>query len=450
MATIAELELQLHWLREAGKIKDEALRNLGKTEDLQSERWDLLRRVIEDAGKQYSAMRLDVVEESQRDQGTSLWLSCILTVFVILTPVTGLTGSLLNALNKSAQKKLAIANRQLLSAERVLKRPGTREIRAARTENVKLARDIRKTDEMVAEFAKSARKLEPEITNKLQDKLQDAADWIAETLNKHLFRQDPASKMVQTPNAPIVVVTQTMHEWVDSLVRAERDARYIIEYKVQDLFDIATSLTPQLEAKGSELIAKKRGFKYEEPLPKTNKDALHKLAELRTELAPIPDEEPVEAKKASLAHQKKELRELQLSIESMIWASTYDFTPKSKFIELGSATMKEFEGGNITQEVVATGPFGAHKVKTIGYRMLLPAPLPKGLWKRLIERYIDPDEKKSYKDAKSMPRLGTLKEPGSAPQKVFSPEVRLSYYFGKILYPKLNEENSEMVERFKR
>jgi len=425
MADVEELQRQLLELRAAGQIRDDALRYLGKTEDLQRERWALLRRVIEDAGKQYAAMRTDVVEEGQRDQGPPLWLSCILTVGVTLIPVSAMTGSFLLALTTSAQKLLTRdqrSKRALLEAvERFLERSGSgREYTTA--QRLFLANQIKRTDETVAKFAKN---LETELTNKLQD----GAGEIAKILGKQLYRQDPARKMVQT-DAPIVVVTQTMHEWVDSLVLAERAERHEREDQVQDLFDIATSPSPEEEAKATEAIAKMRGREYEKPLPKTNKAALDQLTKLRDQLVPAPVEKPVTVK-------IKELRPLQLIIESMIWATTYDFTPRFKPIR------PSFVEGDIgTRERAAT-------IAGLGGRVMGPAALPDGLWKRLIERYTDPDEGKSYKDVGSLNRLGTRTHPIYESPHKFSPEVRLSHYFSQILFPMLDKENSEMVDRFR-
>jgi hypothetical protein len=42
---------------------------------------------------------------------------------------------------------------------------------------------------------------------------------------------------------------------------------------------------------------------------------------------------------------------------------------------------------------------------------LYPAPLPEELWEKLIRRFFDPNEKKTYKDAGSMDWLGTLMVP---------------------------------------
>jgi hypothetical protein len=423
MADVEELQRQLQQLRAAGRIRDDALRYLGKTEDLQRERWDLLRRVIEDAGKQYAAMRHDVVEEGQRDQGAPLWLSCLLAVAVTFIPVTSMTSAFVFALTTSAQKQLTRAfHEEMRSASRALF-GGERDYAkmfSASDKWLHLPKEIKRTEEMVAKVARS---LEPEVANTLQDAARGALQY----LSKPPFKQESGRKMVQ-PNAPIVVVTQALHRWVDSLVRVERLARHELEEKIQDLFDIATSPSPGEEAKATEAIAKMRGREYEKPLPKTNKAALDQLTELRRGLAPVRDE-------ATGAVKIEDLRELQLMIESMIWATTYDFTPRAEYY------------------MDVTDPTRQTTLQQARYT-LGPAPLPEGLWKRLIERYIDRDAGKSYKDVGSLDRLGTVKLPSyeagnPTTGKKWSPEVRLSHYFSQILYRQINEENSEMVQRFR-
>ena len=69
-----------------------------------------------------------------------------------------------------------------------------------------------------------------------------------------------------------------------------------------------------------------------------------------------------------------------------------------------------------------------------------PAPLPGVLWKSLVERYIDPDEGKSYKDVGPLERLGTKAASAAGSRDKWSPEVRLSHYFSQVLYPQIKKE----------
>jgi hypothetical protein len=118
-------------------------------------------------------------------------------------------------------------------------------------------------------------------------------------------------------------------------------------------------------------------------------------------------------------------RNLQLMIEEAIWATTYDFRlrPSGDF----TGTTRRFNPG-------------------------LP-PLPPGLWERLVERYIDPDANKSYKEAGTKKRLGRNNPPKeelareeyltrhlSTPDKGgWPPRFRLAWHFSGVLYPQLQD-----------
>ena len=83
MADPTEIEL----LREATQLQTQCSDHLVDAEEMQRQRWVLLRRIIEDAGKQFTQMRLDAVEEGLNDEGAPLWFSVIVGVGLTLFPV---------------------------------------------------------------------------------------------------------------------------------------------------------------------------------------------------------------------------------------------------------------------------------------------------------------------------------------------------------------------------
>jgi hypothetical protein len=221
-------------------------------------------------------------------------------------------------------------------------------------------------------------------------------------------------------DAPMVVVTQAMHKWIDSFVQVEDSARRQKRQQIRDLFDIATATDPAKEAKAKDEDAFKREAEreprvpYRQSVPKaptTSKAAIEQLTSLRDHLLP-------DAAKARTVG-AKDLRDLQLLIESIIWCSTYDFTPVPV-------------RGNVMQPRVFA-PVSA------------PA-LTDALWKRLIARYIDPDTQTTYEKVGTIPRLGTLDNPSPA-KGMFDAETRLAHYFSQILAPAVMDGNHEILRR---
>src|SRR5262245_270907 len=117
MANPTEVEL----LREATQLQMQCSDYLNETQKMQSERWGLLRRVIEDAGKQYTQMRIDAVEERLTDEAVPLWFSVLLIVGLTVVPYHVVTTGLFTALTTSLQKAFRRSDRALLkSTEEVL------------------------------------------------------------------------------------------------------------------------------------------------------------------------------------------------------------------------------------------------------------------------------------------------------------------------------------------
>jgi hypothetical protein len=440
MAKPVPLKQQLQLLRQATKLRNETDDYLKSIEAKQALRWSLLRRIISQAVMQYTEMRIDAVEESLKDKSVPFWLSCIITVAVTLTPVSAVTSMFLGALTTTTQKLLTNSARASARAQKeslaFLEGYATK-LGMTPIHSERLAGDIKRTDEMIAKIGKI---LEPEVANTLQD----IAHNLDDALYKHLFQQDSSARRMTQTNAPVVTVMSSLNDWIDVQIRVENRSREILRERMRDLFDIATSPEPAKEARTKEAEARKQDRLIGE-LPKTSKGAIDQLTELRDQNIPASIE-------IAIAPDVKELMDLQLRIESMIWATTYDFTPTMKRVPFVA-----YDGAGPDDPVP-------------GSYYLSPAPLPgpqppdpKNLWKKLIERYHDPDEKKSYKDAGNLPRLGTKEHPiydeeltkefqekyKTLGKGGWSPAVRLSHYFSQVLYLQLNKENKAIVQKFK-
>ncbi|MEX2642340.1 MAG: hypothetical protein WD270_02725 [Acetobacterales bacterium] len=433
MADPADLERQLQRFRDATRLKDEALRLLAEVQETQAQRWVQLRRVVDLAGDQYVSMRIDTVEESIRDQGAPLWLSCLLHAGAILLPLGAAAGVFVVGLTRSTQRMLTASDRATLEFTEELLALGHK-MPALTAAAVRIPQEIIRTELAVAKFA---RLFEPELAATLRT----AAHKVADVIGSQPFRQEAGKRRFDRTDAPLVAVKRSLHDWIDAQVRAETAAARMTREETGDLFEIATSPEPRKAAEEvAKQVAKRQAARARavplggtqqgtiqhipqpEPdkLPKTHKHATERLTKLRDRLndAALENDRVPEA---------SELHDLQLLVEAAIWASTYDFTPR---------TRRE----NLNRD--------DPKVRQYWVERTEPAPLPSALWKKLVERYPDPDEKKSFKDAGRLQRLGTVAEPAAASRDGWSPEVRLSHYFSRVLYPQIARENGEMVRRF--
>ncbi len=449
MADPTQLEKQFQQLRQATRLKNEAQDHLKTMEEKQALRWGVLRSVIQYAAHQYFTMRINEVEESLRDKSAPIWLPIILIAGVTLVPVSALTGSFLSALTTSTQKILTRADRVVMqSYEKVLEiELDSATVMTAAGEWLRLRDKIQRTEEMVAKFIKVR---EPEVIDTMQSVTKD----LTLALGDHLYKNDSTGKLVLQTDVPVVMVEKYLNDWIDTHVRAENKSREMLRDRMRDLFDIATSSEPAKEARAIEAEAQKKeaalkprnAFRQPlEELPKTSKGAMDQLTQLRDQLIPSPIE-------IATIPDAKDLGDLQLLIESMIWATTYDFSLKSTVIDTVPPDL-------MLGKPEAVDP---HLHTPRLFSTLLPAPLPPTLWKRLIERYQDPDERKSYKEVGNRLRLGTKDEPyfteeitkefqkkfGLPNRGGWSPEVRLSFYFSNILYHKFYKENIDILEKY--
>ncbi len=418
---------------QATNLRLEAIDYIDSADKRQRERWGILGQVIDRAVAQYVAMRIGAIEESLKDKSASLWLSCIITVAVTLVPVSAVTGVFLSALVESSRKRLVNADRMLATAATKLATSHPKvsvATVAAYQDGVILSTKYRQLEELSLKFR---RIWEPEISNTFQNIVQKQF----ETLFNPPFRQDAARMMART-NAPTVQVMGALYGWMNQQIKDENEATELLRDRMRYLSAIATSPKPEKEAKAREEEARKKEGIREfsgrprrpvQELPKTNEKAMEELTDLRNRLAPT----TIEMASSPLPD---DLADLQLMIEGMIWASTYDFSIVRKDRMVSDPLPAPLEGY-----------FDA-------------APLPKGLWPKLIERFIDFDEGKTYKGAGNLARLGSKKAPFFTPEtmksrdyrgpRTFTPETRLSLYFSNELYPKINEEHSLWVEKAKR
>jgi hypothetical protein len=407
--------LDVKGLRQASQLQMQCADFLAVAEAQHARRWETLRRVIEDAGKQYAAMRIDAIEERLQEEGAPLWFSVALTLFVTLVPLSAITGKFLGGLAGATEQLLTRGSRESLAiAEVIFERElDVDRLRAAGELANRLSERIKTMEERAVKFAEL---YEPEVHHGLVV----MAHTLGEAAHKHFYEQHADTmSAANTTDAPWVSVTQMAHRWVTSMVRVEDAARARIRGNARDLFDVATADDPAKEAQAKESAATHKEAIREQlapkrrptvKLPRKRSVALQNLALLRDSLEP-PDTTDLREPDPA------DLRSLQLMIESIIWASTYDFTPRKPDSKLEN-------------------PY--------------PAPLPKALWDRLIERYVDPDANKTYKEVGPTKRLGTVAKPG--PKQAlgdFDPKVRLSHYLSQILLPTIKDENNTVTQRFK-
>ena len=420
-------------LRTATILMAEANTALRVVEAAQNQRWSRLHRVVEDAGDQYFDMRIGTVEESLRDKGAPSWLSVLIDVGITFIPITALTTRFVNALTRSASKLLTRSTRlKLRSAELQFERELDLDTRWGPLGAVnQLGDKIRKHEEAAIKFAKN---WDPELSNMFQN----YANELGDAAGNWPFKQGDATPRTPKDGArpgdsPVVLVKSRLHDWIENHVRLESLARTLQEERHTALFAIATAAAPKKEAEARYVVAKAAESRREprmpfqrpiERFPETSALAIDELTRLRD------DSRPAQAELFTVS-EKQQMGDIQLMIEASIWASAYDFTTK----------------------VVAP------KSRIGVYTVDVPS-LPDALWKRLTERYVDPDENKTYKDVGYIYRLGTKAVPGVDEEagrimlrmqdRGWDPRWRLSFYFSEVLYPAIVERNEAFRTLVKR
>jgi hypothetical protein len=409
MSTPADLEQ----FKQVLSVKEDALGFLDEAAWYQARRWELLRRVVDDACWQYVMMRLDAAEEKEKDQGVPMWLSVVLAVGLAAIPFAAETTKLLGKTTNFTKRHIASAEQALAGATAAAAKSPVLTTQIMKAEQI--IKEMKQTDATLVAFVK---KVDPVLSNTAKETTKE----LSKSFANNAFKQKDSGGKIQfarSTTVPLVDLRQYLNQWIDIRIRAEHLAQTIERKRIRDLADIAISSEPDKDAKAKE---KARTPK----LPHTNKAALTELTEARDKAAlsetgseSIPD--------------ITDLRDLQLLIEASIWASTYDFSPIYK-------PEKKLERGGEGE----AGPEFTFPAEVVG------APLPAALWKRLIERYIDPDEGKPYNEVIFIDRLGTKDKPTTfyykyLPVKHYGPEARLSFYFSQVLYPLIKTETSEVI-----
>ena len=327
--------------------------------------------VVEDAGAQYFDMRIGTVEESLRDKGAPSWLSVLIDVGITFIPITALTTRFLNAVTRSASKLLTRRERMKLRKEEL---QFERELDLdARWEPLgrgnQLGDQIRKHEEAALAFAK---KWDPELSNMFQN----YANELGDAAGNWPFEQGDATPRTPKDSArpgdsPLVLVKSRLHDWIDNHVRLESLARTLQEERHTALFAGARAAEPRKEAEARYVAARAAESRREprvpfqrpiERFPETSALAIDELTRLRD------DSQPAQAELFTVS-EKQQMGDIQLMIEASIWAPRMTSRPR-----------------------------WSHRKTRLGvYTVDVPS-LPMRCGKRLTERYVDPDENKSYKD----------------------------------------------------
>jgi len=370
------------------KLRADALYVLDIATAEQNLRWGVLKDTVSYAARQVEEMRIAAIEDAKTDDGVPLWLSAIIAVAVALVPIGAITSfgvtSLLtyttNALGRFKLSRIArhameeayhTGSIALITAvEKMSKKE--RNLIAGKTE---AWRDqLRRNDVIIKSIVDL---YQPEVggatTSLLNATLQAGY--------KPKYKVDEKTSKLRATDAPSVMITQALDDWIRATKYAE---------------DLA--------------VAETRWFIS--TAEKLDEDAVNKfVSELQAKLKP-PFYDGPDARAL-----------LQRHFESCIWCTTFDFTPRVR-VEVERKTYR----GDVIEVDRRT--------------RLEPIPLKESLWKQLIERYIDPDVGKTYKEVGRSVKYGTRDEPIIFPGPggvTYSPEVRLSVYFSKILRPKLLE-----------
>jgi hypothetical protein len=399
---IAELQLAVSELREFGAIKDKAVQALDKLNSDQNKRMRVLRDVIQYAVNQYGSMRDDALEdEITRDQGVPMWLSVVFSAGITIFPISAVTTAFLGELADGTKRMLTASTRSRLKNDKIRmgrqKAKLTRRQRQQRYQDREALRaEIKDVEELITTLAKN---WDPELSNFLQN----IADQLSQALGKQFFellsgRSDSLQdNRFERTDAPPVVVQQGLNQWIEAVEGAVAKEYNEQHREILMLHGAATAQTKAPSRKATP--AEKSQARKQADEKRKAKEKLKSFAE---ELAA----DPPEAEKEITY---KDLRDLQLIVEMMIWCSTYNFAPNIRHGEKG-----RLRGG-----------------ERIPYSVVEPIPLPGNLWKRLTERY------------------APLLPPWYAAAAAigWSSELALSMFFSDKLFPELNRENSVAVRR---
>lgn len=356
----------------------------------QARRWEEVQGAIVDAVNQVTSMRLDVLEEGDRDQGLPMWFSALITVAISLIPIGAATMATLTSLSGYSRSLFARLKNQLgakpssiaVESLRLAAKPGF----PRAPMSVEAARAVTKTiNDNEQRAAELIRMYAPEQTAAIRS----LARQVSEAAAKRQFKAK--AQTIARTDAPTVVISSALRRWVNFMQQAEGRALDHINYYIETSAELTEEIVDDF------------------------------VSELQQKQLKLP------------ADSDGTLKDLQLHIECCIWCLTFDFTPVA-----------------VPRRVVMVGPDRTRTPHVVGGH-LEPIPLKPTLWKRMVERYIDPDENQSYKDVGPIAKLGSgmhdLMHAEQVGTESFTPETRLSAYLGMILAPQLERQQQQSVQR---
>jgi hypothetical protein len=337
-------------------------------------------------------MRHDVMEEGDRDQGLPMWFSALVTVAISLIPIGAATMATLTSLSSYSRSLFARLKNQLGAKPSFI---AVESLRLAAKAGFQGRTGM--SDEAVRAMTKTINDNEQRAAELIRmyapeqtAAIRTLARQVSEAAAKKQFNTTKAQTIART-DAPTVVISSALRRWVNFMQQAEGRALdhiiYYIETSAELTEEIVEEFVSELEQKQFTLPADSDGT----------------------------------------------LKDLQLHIECCIWCLTFDFTPVA-----------------VPRRVVMVGPDRTRMPHVVGGH-LEPIPLKPTLWKRMIERYMDPDANQSYKDVGPIAKLGSgmhdLMHAEQVGTESFSPETRLSAYLGMILAPQLEKQQQQNVQR---
>jgi hypothetical protein len=436
--TPEELEKKLALDQRARVLKDDATDAIEAIVAIQNQRWQHIVQVVNLAGDQYTSMRLDAIEESLRDKGAPIWLSAVFAVLVSFVPVTAVSNLFLSELVAGTQRILTRSDRKIVSnLEAVIERELDDErLQRAIRSTIRSTKRISDREELVLKYAK---RWDPELSNMLQN----FSNQLGESLAQQPFQKEPGTDKITVrsgADVPIVVVKAQMYDWVAKQTRVESVAIDNLRNRLSGLVAIVVAPDPKSEAKDRNTEEHKRAAQREPKVPyqivnlypESAEDAMTELEQSVKDIKSGPS-------LLDRAPEIEELNDLQLMIEASIWAASYDFSLKY---------------------IASESKIGAPDVVVL--------PLADGLWEKLIDRFIDPDEGKSFKEVGELYRLGSRENPyfdedvtkqilkfrtAQDPLRSadrWTPKERLSHYLSAILGDALRHETEDSIRRIKR
>ena len=402
------------------RLRALAKQQVASTYRQQEHRWKSVLITIDAAKDQIVAMRQGAIEEGQRDNSVPLWLSVLITVGLGLVPLGPVTSTVLGATVNftrglfrrlkfsTSRTKVDVLVDRLVDSPGFAAKTGLHQV-LGRYDAQQYQKNLELTPfnasqyetyqnavrEQLSENEDIAKTMLRVFSPGVENATVNLAQKLLEAGATPQFRLNAKSRAIERTDAPSVVISVVLKKWVNDMMLAEGLALD----KINLYIDTADNLTES--------------------------DVEKFVQELEGGVARIP-----------AAESEVTMKDLQLLIECCIWCSTFDF----RLLPVPARVIRTKLDGNFT---VAPG--------------FEPIPLNPALWKRLIERYPDPDLGVSFKEVGPNNRLGPIGDhfafadqmggPGDLGKQPFSPELRLSYYFSHVLAPRLSELHTQFARR---